>query len=79
MLFGCFKLLPEIPEDGAALDTLISELAKRDTLTGLKAKRARAAAGLRTSAAHARWDEIQLSDLKPVIEFTRELMAAHLG
>jgi hypothetical protein len=44
----------------------------------LKAKRARAAAGLRTSAAHARWEEIQLGDVKPVIEFTRELMAAHL-
>jgi hypothetical protein len=61
-----------------ALDALITELAKRDTLTGLKAKRARAAAGLRTSAAHARWEEIQLSDVKPVIEFTKELMAAHL-
>jgi hypothetical protein len=39
---------------------------------------ARAAAGLRTSAAHARWEEIQLSDVNPVIEFTRELMATHL-
>ena len=68
----------EIPEKGVALDTLISELAKRDILTALKAKRARAAAGLRTSAAHARWEEIQLGDVKPVIEFTRELMAAHL-
>lgn len=68
----------EIPENGVALDTLISELAKRDVLTALKAKRARAAAGLRTSAAHARWQEIQLGDVNPVIEFTRELMAAHL-
>jgi hypothetical protein len=68
----------EIPEKGVALETLISELTKRDVLTALKAKRARAAAGLRTSAAHARWEEIQLSDVRPVIEFTRELMAAHL-
>jgi hypothetical protein len=67
-----------VPENGVALDTLISELTKRDVLTALKAKRARAAAGLRTSAAHARWEEIQLSDVNPVIEFTRELMAAHL-
>lgn len=68
-------------ENGVALETLISELAKRDppVLTSLKAKRARAAAGLRTSAAHARWEEIQLGDVKPVIEFTRELMATHLG
>ena len=41
-------------------------------------KRARAAAGLRTSPAHARWKQIQLGDVYPVIEFTRELMAAHL-
>jgi hypothetical protein len=68
----------EIPENGVPLDALISELTKRDVLTALKAKRARAAAGLRTSAAHARWEEIQLSDVQPVVEFTRELMAAHL-
>jgi hypothetical protein len=43
-----------VPEDGVALDTLITELTKREVLTALKAKRARAAAGLRTSAAHAR-------------------------
>lgn len=69
----------EMDEKRVPLDTLITELTKRDTLTALKAKRARAAAGLRTSAAHARWDEIQLSDVNPVIEFSRELMAAHLG
>jgi hypothetical protein len=68
-----------VTENGIALDTLISELAKKGTLTALKAKHARFAAGLRTSAAHARWEEIQLSDVKPVIDFTRELMAEHLG
>ena len=52
----------EIPENNVALDTLISELTKGGVLIALKAKRARAAAGLRTSAAHARWEEIQLSD-----------------
>jgi len=57
-----------------------SELAKRDppVLTALKAKRARAAAGLRTSAAHARWEEIQLNDVKPIIDFTSELIGTHL-
>jgi hypothetical protein len=68
-----------VAENDVALDTLISELTKRDVLTALKAKRARAAAGLRTSAAHARWEEIDPSDVNPVIELTRELMAAHLG
>jgi hypothetical protein len=47
--------------------------------TALKAKRARAAAGLRTSAAHARWEEFEIGDVIPVIEFTKELIAAHLG
>ena len=47
-------------------------------LTALKAKRARAAAGLRTSAAHARWEEIDLSDVAPVIELTKELIGARL-
>jgi hypothetical protein len=47
-----------VAEKGVALDTLISELAKQDppVLTTLKSKRARADAGLRTSAAHARWE-----------------------
>jgi hypothetical protein len=69
----------EIDENGVPLDKLITELARRDVLTGLKAKRARAAAGLRTSAAHARWEEIDLGDVAPVIELTRELIETHLG
>ena len=47
--------------------------------TALKAKRARATAGLRTSAAHARWEEIDLGDVAPVIELTKELTEAHLA
>jgi hypothetical protein len=69
----------DVGEKGVPLDALITELTKRAVLAPPKSKRARAAAGLRTSAAHARWDEIELTDVKPVIEFTRELMAAHLG
>jgi hypothetical protein len=68
-----------VTENGVALDTLITELTKQNVLTALKAKRARAAAGLRTSAAHARWEEIELGDVGPVIELTRELIAANLG
>jgi hypothetical protein len=69
----------DISEKGVALETLITDLAKRDVLTALKAKRARAAAGLRTSAAHARWDEFAIGDVSPVIEFRKELIEAHLG
>jgi orotate phosphoribosyltransferase-like protein len=56
-----------VAENGVPLDTLISELTKRDVLTEVKAKRARAAAGLRTSAAHARWEEIELTDVRPLL------------
>ncbi len=69
----------DIGENGVALEALISELVKRDVLTALKARRARAAEGLRTSAAHARWEEFEISDVAPVIKFTKELIAAHLG
>lgn len=67
-----------VPENGVKLDALISELTKRELLSSVKAKRARAAAGLRTSAAHARWDEFEVGDVKPVIELTRELISSHL-
>jgi hypothetical protein len=69
----------DITEKGVALETLIAGLTKREVLTALKAKRARAAAGLRASAAHARWEEFEISDVSPVIELTRELIEAHLG
>ncbi len=69
----------EIGENGVSLETLIADLARRDVLTALKAKRARAAAGLRTSAAHARWEEFEPGEVTPVIQFTKELISAHLG
>jgi hypothetical protein len=61
------------------METPISELADRDVLTALKAKRARAAAGLRTSAAHARWEEIDRGGLAPVIELMKQLIGARLA
>ena len=51
----CRKL--NIPEQGQNLDALISELAKSNTLSATKAKRARASANVRTKATHAQWDE----------------------
>jgi hypothetical protein len=53
--------------------------ARPPVLTTLKAKRGRAAAGLRTSAAHARSEEIEIEDVGPVIELTGELIGVHLG
>lgn len=67
-----------IEENQVKLDELISELVKAGDWSGIKAKRARAAAGLRTSAAHARWDEFELDDVKPVIDLSRELISIYL-
>src|SRR6516225_4474025 len=38
-----------------------------------------AATGLRTSASHARSEQIALGDVAPVIELTKELIGEHLG
>ena len=67
-----------ITEKGLKLDGLISELSTRGELSGVKAKRARAAAHVRTKASHAQWDEFELDDVRATIEFTRELISAKL-
>ena len=67
-----------IPEKGSNLDALISELSRLGELSGVKAKRARVAAHVRTKASHAQWDEFALEDVKATIDFTRELIAAKL-
>ena len=66
-------------EKDVNLDQLISDLAARGVLTGLKAKRARAAAHLRTKATHAQWNEFELADVRATIELTRELIDAQLA
>ena len=68
-----------IEERGVSLDTLISELVKQAVLTELKAKRARAAAGVRTKATHAQWDEFAAGDVEAALAFTRELIENQLG
>lgn len=67
-----------IAEKGQKLDSLISELSTRGELSGVKAKRARAAAHVRTKASHAQWDEFELNDVQATIKFTRELIADKL-
>ena len=67
-----------IPEKGSKLDALISQLASRGELSAVKAKRARAAADVRTKATHAQWSEFELSDVQATIEFTRELITTKL-
>jgi hypothetical protein len=67
-----------ITEKDKELDSLISALATREILTGVKAKRGRSAAAVRTKATHAQWDEFELSDVEAAITFTRELISYHL-
>ena len=67
-----------ITEKGLKLDGLISELTTRGEFSGIKAKRARVAAHVRTKASHAQWDEYELEDVRATIEFTREIIAAKL-
>ena len=67
-----------ISEKGIKLDDLISQLAKSNVLSATKAKRARAAADVRTRATHAQWDEFDENDVKTTIEFTKELILEHV-
>jgi hypothetical protein len=68
-----------IAEKGRKLDDLVSDLAKVGTLSGAKAKRARAAAHVRTKATHAQWDEFDLSDVSATVDLTQELIDSELG
>ena len=60
------------------LETTINDLVKKGVITATKAKRAKSAAHVRTKATHANWDEFDLEDVNETINFTRELITAHL-
>lgn len=61
-------------QKGEALEQLIIFLEKGGHIVGVKAKRARAAAAVRTSATHAQWDEFTAGDVTAAIAITRELL-----
>ena len=61
------------------LDELIAALVKKGVLLDTEAKRARAAAGLRTSATHARWDQFGKGDVEACIHFTRDFVVKTFG
>jgi hypothetical protein len=69
----------KIAEKGRKLDDLISDLARIGILSGTKAKRARAAAHVRTKATHAQWDEFDLSDVSATIDFVKEIIDSEWG
>ena len=65
-----------IEEKGRKLDGLISVLSNIGIFNTLKAKRARAAAGVRTKATHAQWDAFDINDVNATIKFTEELITS---
>ena len=68
-----------IKESGEKLDALISALASDRAISGVMAKRCRAAAGVRTNATHAQWDEFENGDVQATVAVTDELVLARLN
>jgi hypothetical protein len=70
--------LHQIDDAGKTLEPMINALKAKSVLSKIMGKSAVAAADLRTSATHARWDEFTLDDVAPAIAFTRRLIRDHL-
>lgn len=66
--------LLDISENWMKMDELIVQLQKIDTFSWTEAKGARYAAAVRTSAAHARWEELTESNVEACLKFTKELI-----
>lgn len=60
-----------------SIENIIGRFYGNDPQLRTEAKRARAASGLRTSATHARWNEIQAADVEACISFTRSFLDKH--
>jgi putative aminopeptidase FrvX len=60
-----------IVEKGVQLELLIDQLSKAAQVPSVKTKRAKAAAGVRTKATHAQWDEFDKDDVEATIATTR--------
>lgn len=65
----------KIPQKSAKLDQLIIGLNKAEYLSDVKAQNARGAAGVRTKATHAQWDDFDAADVQATITLTRDLIA----
>ena len=68
----------DVEDQRVKSDVLITLLTQKDVITGVMAKRCRAAAGVRNQALHAQWEEFTLDDVNSVIVLTRELLNAYL-
>lgn len=63
---------------GRSLDPLIDDLKAAGVFTPVKAKRAKAYAGIRNKALHAEWDDFGIKDVGEMIEGIRELIEEFL-
>jgi hypothetical protein len=68
----------DVVRSGRSLEELIDDLVKADTLTPVKAKRVKAAAGVRNHALHAEWEEFDIKDVGGLLETLRELVSEYL-
>lgn len=67
-----------ISPSGFSLDPLVDELTKVGVFTSVKAKRIKSYSGVRNSALHAEWENLDLRDIGNVIEGVRELVDSYL-
>lgn len=67
-----------VPLKGQSLELLIDELVKAEVLTSIKAKRLKAAAGVRNHALHAEWEKIDIKDTGVLIQTVRDLVVGEL-
>jgi hypothetical protein len=61
------------------LEPTINDLAKVGVLSPVEAKRAKAYAGVRTAAFHARWDHLDLRSVGEAIKGVRGFIESHLA
>lgn len=57
------------------LEDVINKLQFNNIITSIETKRAKSCSWLRTSAAHARWEEFTKNDVEACFKFTKELIS----
>ncbi len=57
------------------LEDIINKLQSNNIITSIETKRAKSCSWLRTSAAHARWEEFTKNDVEACFKFTKELIS----
>ncbi len=64
----------QLTEVGIPTDKIISDLNRADAISGVIAKRCRAASDVRNAALHAQWERFTLADVDEVLRLTAQLI-----